>query len=123
MKEERGRGGNEKEDGERENILIICRTNDLPIRPAEISVTSTELSIHLPHRCSNKGNLSSLFFSFFSLLFISPLMYPFIQIYKQDGLGGFYRGIGPNLARSVPPSAFMFFLVEYLRKNLFGVHS
>eukprot|EP00026_Physarum_polycephalum_P012943 Phypoly_transcript_13295.p1 GENE.Phypoly_transcript_13295~~Phypoly_transcript_13295.p1 ORF type:complete len:320 (+),score=20.18 Phypoly_transcript_13295:86-1045(+) len=43
------------------------------------------------------------------------------KINARDGLGGFYRGLVPNLIRNVPPAACMFFLVSYLRFALFGV--
>ncbi|EGC34953.1 hypothetical protein DICPUDRAFT_55461 [Dictyostelium purpureum] len=39
-------------------------------------------------------------------------------IYKSEGIKGFYKGIGPNLARSVPPAAFMLYIVEFFRNLL-----
>jgi len=40
------------------------------------------------------------------------------KIVKQEGVSGLYRGMMPNLIRSVPPAAFMFYLVEYIRAML-----
>ncbi|KAF2077411.1 hypothetical protein CYY_001260 [Polysphondylium violaceum] len=40
------------------------------------------------------------------------------QIYKHQGLSGFYKGIAPNLARSIPPAAFMLYIVEFFRNTL-----
>jgi len=40
------------------------------------------------------------------------------KIVKQEGVSGLYRGLVPNLIRSVPPAAFMFYLVEYIRHVL-----
>lgn len=37
------------------------------------------------------------------------------KIYAREGLGGFYRGMAPNLIRNVPPAACMLFLVERIR--------
>lgn len=42
------------------------------------------------------------------------------QIYRTEGAKGFYRGLGPNLVRNIPPSAVMLYIVEYLRKQLVG---
>ncbi|KAN0026593.1 hypothetical protein ACTFIV_007582 [Dictyostelium citrinum] len=39
-------------------------------------------------------------------------------IYKTNGIKGFYKGIGPNLARSIPPAAFMLYIVEFFRDTL-----
>ncbi|KAK5574797.1 hypothetical protein RB653_010050 [Dictyostelium firmibasis] len=39
-------------------------------------------------------------------------------IYKTNGLKGFYKGIGPNLTRSIPPAAFMLYIVEFFRDSL-----
>lgn len=43
------------------------------------------------------------------------------KIHSREGMGGFYRGLVPNLMRNVPPAACMFFLVSYLRVALFAV--
>eukprot|EP01111_Echinosteliopsis_oligospora_P011953 TRINITY_DN4050_c0_g1_i1.p1 TRINITY_DN4050_c0_g1~~TRINITY_DN4050_c0_g1_i1.p1 ORF type:complete len:274 (-),score=61.62 TRINITY_DN4050_c0_g1_i1:49-870(-) len=42
------------------------------------------------------------------------------QIKAKEGMAGFYKGMGPNLIRNVPPSAFFMYLVEFLRVQLFG---
>eukprot|EP01132_Coremiostelium_polycephalum_P003354 gene3354-4205_t len=41
-----------------------------------------------------------------------------IKIYRNEGLKGFYKGIGPNLARSIPPAAFMLYIVEFFRVSI-----
>ncbi|EFA79187.1 mitochondrial substrate carrier family protein [Heterostelium album PN500] len=43
------------------------------------------------------------------------------QIYKSEGLKGFYRGLGPNLLRSVPPAAMMLYIVEFFRNSLTSI--
>jgi len=40
------------------------------------------------------------------------------KIYKHQGIAGFYKGIVPNLARSIPPAAFMLYIVEFFRNSL-----
>ncbi|GAM24397.1 hypothetical protein SAMD00019534_075720 [Acytostelium subglobosum LB1] len=40
------------------------------------------------------------------------------SIYKSEGLAGFYRGLVPNLTRSVPPAAMMMYIVEFFRTSL-----
>lgn len=40
------------------------------------------------------------------------------SIYKNEGIAGFYKGIAPNLLRSIPPAAFMLYIVEFFRSTL-----
>jgi solute carrier family 25 carnitine/acylcarnitine transporter 20/29 len=42
----------------------------------------------------------------------------FAQTFRQEGLGGFWRGIGPTLLRAAPVSAGTFATVELTMKAL-----
>ncbi|EGG20866.1 mitochondrial substrate carrier family protein [Cavenderia fasciculata] len=43
------------------------------------------------------------------------------MIYRDEGIHGFYKGIGPNLIRSVPPAAMMLYIVEFFRSSLLNL--
>ena len=40
------------------------------------------------------------------------------QIYNQEGMSGFYRGIVPNLTRQLLPAGLVFYVVETVRSHL-----
>ena len=40
------------------------------------------------------------------------------KLYKTEGFKGFYTGFGITLTRSIPHTAIMFVIYEYLRANL-----
>ena len=41
-----------------------------------------------------------------------------VQVFKQEGLAGFYKGLGPNLLRVVPSSCVTFLVYENSKKHL-----
>ena len=41
-----------------------------------------------------------------------------IQVWKQEGLAGFYKGLGPNLLRVLPSTWVTFVIYEKMRYNL-----
>ena len=44
-----------------------------------------------------------------------------LTIYRTEGLGGFYKGIIPNLLKVAPLVAITFITYEFTKARLFGV--
>lgn len=46
-----------------------------------------------------------------------------VQVWKQEGLGGFYKGLGPNLLRVLPSTWVTFLVYEKMKLYLSGARS
>lgn len=86
-------------------------------------------------------NVDYLWLSGFSKIFAGTMTYPYqvirarlqtydadktyrsardvvLQVWRQEGLGGFYKGLGPNLLRVVPSTCVTFLVYENTRYYL-----
>lgn len=90
------------------------------------------------------GSFDFLFLSGISKIFAGGVTYPYqvvrarlqmydaqatykgardvvVQVWKQEGWGGFYKGLGPNLLRVMPSTWVTFLVYEKTKKYLPGI--
>jgi len=93
-------------------LLVICNRHSISLPGYSIFVAVGVQPSLLTGMHSHGNHVPS----FLSRRHNSSCMYK--QIYTQEGMSGFYRGIVPNLTRQLLPAGLVFYVVETVRTHL-----